>query len=132
MSTRPLIKRISYSKYGLNYKLFIDNEAYLTPLKNEIILPLKLVKAIIREFNNQENQFNFKKMPFYSFCLTSIDKVAPNRKLINQEIINFFNTDLLLYNAENDKQLKSEQVKYWKPMVQLFEKNLKISVNTTQ
>ena len=69
-------------------------------------------------------------MIFYGIISTSIDKISNNRILYVNEILNFIDTDLICYRAEEPNDLVQWQSKNWDPILLKVEKyiNNKIDV----
>ena len=128
MHKANLSKKFSFCKKGLKYELIANNKPFLTPAKNKILLPLNLIKSIIKELNNINDKITPELMPVFSFCLTAIDKVLPNRQTINNEILNYFITDALFYRDNKNINLKLEQERLYDPVIKIFEKNLKVNI----
>ena len=126
------IKKLSFDKKGSKYQLFLNDKPFLTPSKNEIILPLNLIKKIIEELNKEENNLVKETISVFSFCVTSIDKVLPNRGFINNEILNYFITDSLFYRENLNKDLKQEQQLQFDPIIKIFEKKLKVKISLSE
>ena len=121
------IKKVSSKEFYI----LLDNKKLKTPLKKELILSNHLMaKEVLKEWDHSSEIINIDDLVFYSLLSTAIDKVSEERNSYINDIINFIDTDLICYRADNPIDLVSFQNKQWDPIISFIEKyiNTKVSV----
>ena len=121
------IKKVSSKKFYI----LLDNKKLKTPLKKELTLSNHLMaKEVLKEWDQRSDIINTDDLVFYGLLSTAIDRVREEKNSYINDIINFIDTDLICYRADNPIDLVSHQNKYWDPIVSLIEKyiNTKVSV----
>ena len=68
-------------------------------------------------------------MIFYGLISTSLDKIIDDRSSYIDDILNYIDTDLICYRAENPKELVELQKNKWDPIILLIEKYIDAKVN---
>ena len=71
-------------------------------------------------------------MIFYGLISTSLDKIIDNKNLYINDILDYIDTDLICYRAENPKELLELQKNKWDPIILLIEKYIGIKVQVFQ
>ncbi len=113
------IKKISSN----SFQIMLDERILQTPLKRELVLPnLNLTKEIVKEWDQDSKNINTESMIFYGLISTSLDKIIDNRNLYIDDILDYIDTDLICYRAENPKELVELQKNKWDPIILLNEK----------
>ena len=117
-------KKVSIKKISSNsFQIMLDERILQTPLKRELVLPnLNLTKEIVKEWDQSSKNINTESMIFYSLVSTSLDKIIDNRNLYIDDILDYIDTDLICYRAENPKELVELQKNKWDPIILLIEK----------
>ncbi len=117
-------KKVSIKKISSNsFQIMLDERILQTPLKRELVLPnLNLTKEIVKEWDQSSKNINTESMIFYSLVSTSLDKIIDNRNLYIDDILDYIDTDLISYRAENPKELVELQKNKWDPIILLIEK----------
>jgi chaperone required for assembly of F1-ATPase len=101
----------------------LDKKVLKTPLKRDLFLPnLNLAQEIVKEWDQDSKKINTEAMIFYGLISTSVDKIIDNKNLYINDILDYINTDLICYRAENPKELVELQKKKWDPIILLIEK----------
>jgi len=121
------IKKVSSKEFYI----LLDNKKLKTPQKNELILSNHLMaKEVLREWDQRSDIINTDDLVFYGLLSTAIDRVSEEKNSYINDIINFIDTDLICYRADNPIDLVSFQNKQWDPIISLIEKyiNTKVSV----
>ena len=129
---RKFWKTVKVKKNSSNsYEILLDKNVLKTPLKKDLIIQnSKIAEEIYKEWNQDTNILDTDAMIFYGIISTSIDKISNNRILYVNEILNFIDTDLICYRAEEPNDLVQWQSKNWDPILLKVEKyiNNKIDV----
>ena len=121
------IKKVSSKEFYI----LLDNKKLKTPLKKELTLSSHLMaKEVLKEWDQRSDIINTDDFVFYGLLSTAIDRVREEKKSYINDIINFIDTDLICYRADNPTDLVSHQNKHWDPIILLIEKyiNTKVSV----
>ena len=113
-----------------SYEIFLDENVLKTPMKNELtILNSKIAEEIHKEWNQDANVLDTDAMIFYGIISTSIDKIINNRILYINDILDFIDTDLICYRAEDPNDLVQWQSKNWDPILLKVEKYINIKID---
>ena len=117
-------KKVSINKISSNsFQIMLDERILQTPLKRELVLPnLNLTQQIVKEWDQVSKNINTESMIFYGLLSTSLDKIIDNRNLYIDDILDYIDTDLICYRAENPKELVELQKNKWDPVISLIEK----------
>ena len=127
-------KKVSIKKISSNsFQIMLDERILQTPLKRELVLPnLNLTQEIVKEWDQHSKNINTESMIFYSLISTSLDKIIDNKNLYINDILDYVDTDLLCYRAENPKELVELQKNKWDPIILLIEKYIQTRVRVFQ
>ncbi len=128
---KKIWKTVQVKENSINsYEILLDDNILRTPLKKKLIISnAKIAEEIYKEWNQDTNLINTDDMIFYGIISTSIDKIYINRKLYIDEILNFIDTDLICYRAENPNDLAQWQSKNWNPIITKIEKYINNKIN---
>ena len=120
------IKKISSDSFCV----MLDKKILKTPLKRELVLPnLNLAQEIVKEWDQDSKNINTESMIFYSLISTSLDKIIDNKNLYINDILDYIDTDLICYRAENPKELVELQKNKWDPIILLIEKYISTKIH---
>ena len=74
-----------------------------------------MAEAITAEFNNQEEEIVPASMPIFSLASTVIDRILPQRDILDDELVRYGLNDLICYRVEDDedKALAVKQNEIW-------------------
>ena len=121
------IKKVSSKEFYI----LLDNKKLKTPLKKELTLSNHLMaKEVLKEWDQRSDIIDTDDLVFYGLLSTAIDRVREEKNSYINDIINFIDTDLICYRADNPIDLVSFQNKHWDPIISLIEKyiNTKVSI----
>ena len=125
-------KKVEVNSTDEGFLITLDAKALLSPGKSVLVLPTKaLADAIADEWVNQEINIIPSTMPFMTLSATAIDRVRPRPDDTIDEILNFLQTDLLCYRAEEPEALVFEQDQLWKPLLNWCEGLIGSAFNVT-
>jgi chaperone required for assembly of F1-ATPase len=100
------------------FAVALDGRAIKTPAKLPLLLPnAALAAAIAGEWDAQQSEIRPEKMPLTRLASTAIDRVAPQRDAIVQQIADYARTDLVCYRAAQPPPLAMRQQAVWQPLV---------------
>ena len=131
---KKLWKKVSIKKISSNsFQIMLDERILQTPLKRELLLPnLNLSQEIAKEWDQDTKNINTESMIFYGLISTSLDKIIDNRNSYINDILDYIDTDLVCYRAENPKELVELQKNKWDPIILLLEKYVGTKVQVFQ
>jgi chaperone required for assembly of F1-ATPase len=114
------------------YGLFLDGKPVRTPAKQNFVIPsLDLANIIVTEWANQGDEILPLTMPISQITMTLIDRVVPHRKILEDEILGYINTDLICYRTDEPEQYRLAQEKQWNPFVTWFQKKTGLTLQVT-
>ncbi len=103
---------------GQGYGIALDGKPIKTPAKRDLVVPnAALAAAIAAEWNAQDDEIQPAQMSLTQIANTAIDRVAPQRALIVQQIADYAGTDLVCYRAVRPPELTARQQAVWQPLV---------------
>ncbi|MDZ7905615.1 MAG: ATP12 family protein [Cypionkella sp.] len=98
------------------YTVHLDGRAVKTPAKNPLILPTRaLADLIAAEWDAQAVQIDPETMPMTRRANSALEKVAPNRAAVIDELAGYGASDLLCYRADSPAELAQRQALGWQP-----------------
>ncbi len=96
----------------------LDGRAVRTPAGNPLILPNRaLADAIAEEWRVQGEKVVPATMPMTQLANGVIDRIAPARPLIVEQLAAYAETDLLCHWAEGPEELVVRQRRHWQPVL---------------
>ncbi len=96
----------------------LDGRRVKTPAKQALVVPnAALAAAVAAEWDAQQTEIRPAEMPLTRLASTAIDRVAPQREAIVQQIADYAGTDLVCYRAEHPPGLAARQHEAWQPLV---------------
>ena len=120
------IKKISSDSFCV----MLDKRILKTPLKRDLVLPnSNLAQEIVKEWDQDTKKINTESMIFYGLISTSLDKIIDYKNLYINDILDYIDTDLICYRAENPKELVELQKNKWDPIILLVEKYIGTKVH---
>ncbi len=103
---------------GAGFRVTLDRRPVRTPAAAPVLLPSRaLAEALADEWRHQEEQVVPATMPMMRLAGTGIDRVAPRRAAVIDEIAGFAATDLVCHRAEAPPTLVARQDRTWQPLV---------------
>lgn len=60
----------------------------------------------------------YQKLPLTGFSALTIDLITPQREAVTEELLEYGETDLLLYREDVEATLSARQVKEWNPWIE--------------
>lgn len=98
------------------YHVLLDGKPIKTPAQNDFFCDsMSLATLAQQEWAAQDETIIPDSMPVTQLISTSIDRTAPNRETIEDEILAFLETDLLYFHTAEPPELAAEQDKLWTP-----------------
>ncbi len=96
----------------------LDGRAMRTPARNPMMLPSEpLATAIAGEWDAQQDEIRPHTMPLTRLAATAIDRTAPQRNSVIEEVTAYVGTDLVCYRADHPPTLAARQEAVWQPLI---------------
>ena len=76
-------------------------------------------------------EIDIQSLPLFRLLLVSIDDVGPKREEVNRKTLQFGETDLLCYRAQEPPELINRQEKKWQPVINWAEEELNVCLRVT-
>lgn len=96
----------------------LDDRPVRTPARHVLVTPTRaLADAISEEWRAQVDTVEPATMPLMKFACTAIDRVAPRRDAVIDEVVAYSGSDLLCYRAEAPPALVARQHALWQPLL---------------
>jgi len=125
-------KTATVEEAGTGFSIHLDGRAVKTPAGQALIVPKPGLATTIRdEWDAQQETIDPAAMPMFSFSVTSIDRVTPQRDAVVDEISGFGGSDLVCYREGDDPHLASRQHETWQPLLDWFMASHGISLTVT-
>jgi chaperone required for assembly of F1-ATPase len=110
------------------YEIHLDGRPLRTPIKNDFTLKnLRLAEAVAEEWRAQKAEIVPETMPITKLAFTAVDRVAPNREAVVEQIAAFANSDAVCYRATEPQDLVARQSKEWDPVLEWARSDLGVS-----
>ena len=115
---RRFYKTASASGAESPFAVALDDRLLRTPFKRPLDLPTRaLAEAVAAEWQVQAEKIAPHTMPFTRLANTALDRVAPDRDRIIEDIVDFAGSDLVCYRAEKPHGLVERQALAWRPVL---------------
>ncbi len=96
----------------------LDGRAVKTPMKAPLRLPTRaLAEAVAAEWADQGEEIRPATMTLTKLANTAIDRVGQHRAALEQEVLDYANSDLVCYRTDRPPDLVARHVKDWDPIV---------------
>lgn len=116
-------KKASLKPVKGGWLVLLDGKELKTPAKNTLLITSEpLAKAIVDEWNGQGEYIEPDSMPLTKYANTALDRVAPRRGAIIDEIVAFASSDLVCYRADTPQGLVDMQSALWNPVLDWAQK----------
>lgn len=116
----------------LGFAVHLDGRAVKTPAKNPLILPTQtLAQLIAAEWDAQSGIINPESMPMTRRANSALEKVAPNRSAVIDELAGYGASDLLCYRAHSPAELAARQAAGWQPWLDWAARDLAAPLRVT-
>lgn len=118
MQAKRFWKKTSVKTIDKGFTITLDGKPIATPGgKSFEVDSAPLADAICKEWDSQSEAITPDTMPIYKFAVTAIDRVAPHRQSVIDELSTYANSDLLCYRESQDQRLAAHQNKVWQPYI---------------
>jgi chaperone required for assembly of F1-ATPase len=119
---RPTLPKRFYQSVSIGeeggFTLLLDGKQAKTPAKRPLIFPVRaLAEKVAQEWDAQAGEIDPTKMPMTRLANLAIDQVAEKTAGIQEEILRYAASDLVLYRAGEPEGLVATQSEHWDPIV---------------
>ena len=133
---RPKPKRfyqtVSLEKSDGGYAIHLDGRPIKTPMKQSLQVSSEpLARAMADEWEAQVDVIDHEAMLFTKLANTAIDRVAPRRHEIVNEIVSYAGSDLLCYRASEPASLQAREAMSWDPFLEWLKATYNVQLQTT-
>lgn len=120
--------RVARTSQG-SWQIILDGKTLRTPQDQGLATPAaNLAAAIAAEWNTQGDIIDMKTMPLTRLTAGAIDRVAPRRQEIIQDLVNHIETDLLLHRSASPQALYDRQLALWQPLLDWMEHTMGVKL----
>lgn len=132
---RPKVKRVyktvSVGEEGGQFRVLLDGKPVRTPMRKFVETPRRgLAEAVAAEWDAQDPHIEPEKMPLTRLVSTALDRVAPERAALIDELMKYADADLLCYRVDAPAGLKARQDAVWQPVLDWLSAQLGVSMGT--
>ncbi len=100
------------------FAVALDGRRVRTPAGSPLALPSEaLARAVASEWAAQDGTIRPETMPTMRLAATAIDRVAPRRAAVVDELLACAGTDLVCYRAAEPPDLALRQHQAWQPLI---------------
>lgn len=99
------------------FAVFLDGRPLRAPSGALLLAPPAVAQAAAEEWAAQGPQIDPSTMPFTRALNTAVDRIAPEREAVIDEIAAYGGSDLICYRAERPEELVARETAAWDPLV---------------
>jgi chaperone required for assembly of F1-ATPase len=100
------------------YGVLLDGRPARTPAGRPLRVPTPdLASAIAAEWRAQDAVIDLHAMPLTQLAATALDRVGPDRQAVIESIVDYAETDLVCYWADQPPDLTDRQRQLWAPLL---------------
>ncbi len=106
---------------GDGWQVQLDGRPVRTPARTLVEVPTEaLAREMAAEWDAQGEKIVPDSMPITSLASTALDRVAPRRGEVLDELVGYAEADLVCYRADTPAELADRQEKVWQPLADWF------------
>lgn len=115
------------------FTVLLDGRGVKTPARAALVVPTQaLAAAMAEEWAGQGEKIDPRTMWLTKLANTAIDRVAPRRETVIDEIVAFAETDLICYRVDHPVELARRQAAHWGPLVAWAAETLRAELKVTE
>lgn len=113
---RRFWKQAEHRPGPAGWQIFLDSRQLKSPMGQPLDLPAEaLARAIADEWQQAGDEIQPQTMPQFSLAATVLDRVRPQRDMLQEEMTRYGLNDLLCYRTDTDTGLAARQRENWDP-----------------
>lgn len=114
------------------FTVTLDGRPVRTPGKQALRLPTRpLGEAVAAEWRAQGEAIAPATMPLTRLANSALDRTAPNRAQVIEQVAAYAGADLLCYRAESPEALVARQAATWQPVLDWLARNHRAPLRVT-
>lgn len=114
------------------YTVTLDGKPVKSPSGNHVVAPNQAIaQELQREWEGQTSVIDPQSMGFMQILVTAQERITADRQLIESQIMDYLDTDLIFYYADDPPQFAVRQQAVWNPVLQWLQNELKCDLKTT-
>lgn len=114
------------------YPLLLDDKPVCTPDKKSFLIPSEsLADLVVQEWEEQGDEICPTNMPVSQMAMTLIDRVTTNRSSLTAEILDYIDTDLICYRADEPEEYRNAQAECWDPFIAWVRNHFQLDLKIT-
>ena len=130
--TQKFFETVDVVFEGDSYCVRLDTKPIKTPEGRALFIPSQaLAVDVASEWAAQGDDIKPLSMPLMRLVCTAIDKVAPFRAGVIEQLARYGLSDLLCYRSERPNDLVALQHKQWQPILDWVAHSLQVPLNVT-
>ena len=111
-------KEVDIERTAEGIEVRLDGRSVRTPMRAHLRLPTeRLAREVAAEWADQTETVDLSSMPMTGFANTALDRVAPRRDEVIDELTGYAETDLLCYRSDEPAELVERQEGTWQPQL---------------
>ena len=124
MSTEPGAARKRFyaqaeaAQVDMGWTVHLDGRPIRTPSAQPFLAPRPIAEAAAAEWAAQAEMIDPQALPITRAVNTAIDRIAPQREAVIDDIAGYGGTDLICYRAEGPQSLIDVQAAVWDPVLE--------------
>jgi chaperone required for assembly of F1-ATPase len=124
--------QVAAVKSDSGWGVTLDGSAVKTPARRDLILPHEIIaEAIVAEWQAQEGEIDPLAMGLTRLANSALDRTAPNRLQVIDEVAGYGKSDLLCYHAADPVALVALQLEHWQPILDWLAETHQAALATT-
>lgn len=129
---KKFYKEVAVAESDGGFSIELDGRAVKTPGKNALSLPNEMfAEAVADEWRAQDEEIAPDTMPLTQLMNTAIDRVAPRRNDVIEELLAFAHTDVVCYRTGEPDEFITLQKDTWDPFLAWLKASHGVSLDTT-
>lgn len=130
-AARRFYKTATIHAEAQGWRVLLDERPLLTPLKSAFLAPRAVAEAAAAEWEAQTDLIDPLSMPVTRAVNAAIERVAPHREAVIDDIAGYGGSDLLCYRAGHPAALAVRQDAAWTPLLDWSASDLGAPLSTT-
>ena len=114
---RRFYKKAEAQHSAEGWRVVLDGKPVRAPSGAALTAGPRIIAAVAAEWEAQQETINPGAMPVTRAVNTAIDRVAPNRAAVEQDVAAYGGSDLICYRAESPPSLIEAEAAAWNPLI---------------
>ncbi len=111
-------EKVATVKVTTGWSVALDGRVVKTPARQDLTVPYEVFAgAVADEWQAQKTEIDPLSMPLTRLANTALDRTAPNRDRVVDEVAGYGKSDLLCYQTGEPAALAQLQARHWQPVL---------------